>query len=41
MMDKTYGFYRVKGKRREIQETPNRPFRDAIKDKLGQDPNSG
>ena len=34
-------FYRVKGKRREIQETPDRPFRDAIKGKLGQDSNSG
>jgi hypothetical protein len=27
---------RVKGKRHEIQETPNRSFGDAIKDKLSQ-----
>lgn len=33
--------YRVKGKRREIQESPDRPFKDAIKDKLGQDQDSG
>ena len=26
--------YRVKGKRREIQEVPNKPFKGAIKDKL-------
>lgn len=26
--------YRVKGKRREIQESPNKSFKDAIKDKL-------
>jgi hypothetical protein len=33
--------YRVKGKRREIQESPDKPFKDAIKDKLGQDPDRG
>lgn len=33
--------YRVRGKRREVQETPNKPFKDAIKDKLGQDQDSG
>lgn len=33
--------YRVKGKRREIQESPNKPFKDAINDKLVQDLDSG
>ena len=33
--------YRVRGKRRELQETPNKPFTEAINDKLGQDQDSG
>jgi hypothetical protein len=33
--------YRVRGKRREVQETPNKPFTEAINDKLGQDQDSG
>jgi hypothetical protein len=33
--------YRVKGKRREIQESPDKPFKDAINDKLDQDLDSG
>jgi hypothetical protein len=30
--------YRVKGKRREVQEVPNKSFKDAVKDKLDQNP---
>jgi hypothetical protein len=30
--------YRVKGKRREVQESPNKPLKDAIKDKLNNNP---